>query len=61
MPPDAVGVSCFVIAPPYRRRGLAAALLDWVIANAGSRRARVGRGYPFRAAENGGVGKLPPP
>jgi GNAT superfamily N-acetyltransferase len=44
---EVVGVSCFVIAPPYRRHGLAAALLDRVIADAASRGARWVEGYPF--------------
>lgn len=48
-PPDArvVGISCFVIAPPYRRHGLASALLDRVIAEAGERGATHVEAYPF--------------
>lgn len=41
-----IGVSCFVIAPPYRRHGIAAALLDRVIADAPSRGADWVEGYP---------------
>lgn len=46
---ETVGVSCFVIAPPYRRHGVAAALLDRVIADAPSRGARWVEAYPFTA------------
>ena len=45
---DVVGVSCFVVAPPYRRHGLAAALLDRVIEDAPERGARWVEGYPAR-------------
>jgi GNAT superfamily N-acetyltransferase len=41
-----IGVSCFVIAPPYRRHGLASALLDRVIADAATRGALWIEGYP---------------
>jgi GNAT superfamily N-acetyltransferase len=41
-----VGVSCFVIAPPFRRHGVAAALLDRVIADAERRGAAWIEGYP---------------
>lgn len=44
---DTVGVSCFVVAPAYRRHGVAAALLDRVIADARDRGARWIEGYPF--------------
>jgi GNAT superfamily N-acetyltransferase len=44
---DVIGVSCFVIAPPYRGHGLAAALLDRVIADAPSRGASWVEAYPF--------------
>lgn len=43
---EVVGVSCFVIAPPYRRHGVSSALLDRVIADAADRGARVVEGYP---------------
>lgn len=48
---DVIGVSCFLIAPPYRRHGLAAALLDRVIADAPTRGARWIEGYPYKAPE----------
>lgn len=44
---DVVGVSCFVIAPPYRRHGLAGQLLDRVLADAGSRGVAWVEAYPF--------------
>lgn len=53
--PDAdtvVGVSCFVIAPPYRRHGISSALLDRVIDDGRARGARYVEGYP-RSAERG--------
>jgi GNAT superfamily N-acetyltransferase len=51
-PPDdeVVGVACFVIAPPYRRHGLAGALLDRVVADAPGRGARWVEAYPFHSA-----------
>jgi len=45
-PDSVVGVSCFVIAPPFRRHGVAAALLDRVIADAADRGAAWIEGYP---------------
>ncbi|HUG75215.1 MAG TPA: GNAT family N-acetyltransferase [Acidimicrobiia bacterium] len=45
-PEAIVGVSCFVIAPPYRRHGVATALLDHVIADAPSRGASWVEAYP---------------
>lgn len=47
-----LGVSCFVIAPPYRRHGVSSALLDRVIDDGGSRGALYVEGYP-RTAEGG--------
>lgn len=48
-PSDSVlGVSCFVIAPPYRRHGVSSALLDRVVADGASRGARYIEGYPRR-------------
>ncbi len=46
---DVVGVSCFVIAPPYRRHGLAAKLLDRVVADAAGRGAEWVEAYPSKA------------
>ena len=47
---DVVGLSCFVIAPPYRRHGLAGQLLDRVIADAPSRGVSWIEAYPFTNA-----------
>jgi len=44
---EVVGISCFIIAPPYRRHGLAAALLDRVLADASERGAGWVEAYPF--------------
>jgi GNAT superfamily N-acetyltransferase len=49
--PSAVGVSCFVIAPPYRRHGVASALLDRVIADGADRGAAAVEGYPRNEPE----------
>ena len=52
--PDArsvIGVSCFVIAPPFRRHGVASALLDRVIADAPARGAAWIEGYPHKEPE----------
>lgn len=45
-PASVVGVSCFVVAPPYRRHGVASALLDRVLADAADRGADWVEGYP---------------
>lgn len=50
-PSSVVGVSCFLIAPPYRRHGLAAMLLDRVIADASDRGAQWVEGYPKKDPE----------
>lgn len=46
---DVIGVSCFVIGPPYRRHGLAGKLLDRVVADAAGRGAAFVEAYPFVA------------
>jgi GNAT superfamily N-acetyltransferase len=50
---DVVGISCFVIAPPYRRHGLAARLLDRVIEDAHRRGATAIEAYPFHPTARG--------
>jgi GNAT superfamily N-acetyltransferase len=45
-PRSVIGISCFVIAPPFRRHGVASALLDRVIADASARGASWIEGYP---------------
>lgn len=52
-PASVIGVSCFVIAPPYRRHGLAARLLDAVIADAPSRGAAWVEAYPHNDPQEG--------
>jgi GNAT superfamily N-acetyltransferase len=52
-PESVVGVSCFVIAPPYRRHGVSSALLDRVLADGETRGARFVEGYPRRAEGSG--------
>jgi GNAT superfamily N-acetyltransferase len=57
--PDAasvIGVSCFVIAPPFRKHGVASALLDHVIADAPARGAVWIEGYPHNKPEEGDAG-----
>lgn len=51
-----VGVSCFVIAPPFRRHGIASALLDRVIADAPARGASWIEGYPHNKPEESDAG-----
>jgi GNAT superfamily N-acetyltransferase len=51
-----IGVSCFVIAPPFRRHGVASALLDRVIADAPARGASYVEGYPHNAPEPSDAG-----
>jgi GNAT superfamily N-acetyltransferase len=51
-PSSVIGVSCFVIAPPFRRHGIAAALLDRVIADASARGASWIEGYPHNTPED---------
>jgi GNAT superfamily N-acetyltransferase len=45
-PRSVIGVSCFVIAPPFRRHGVASALLDHVITHASARGAAWIEAYP---------------
>jgi len=47
VPASVIGVSCFIIAPPYRRHGVAAMLLDRVIADAADRGTRWVEAYPY--------------
>ena len=55
-PRSVVGVSCFVIAPPFRRHGVASALLDRVIADAAARGASWVEAYPRNAPEQSDAG-----
>lgn len=51
-----VGIACFAIAPPYRKHGLAQALLDRVVADATSRGATAVEAYPFNGDDGAGSG-----
>ena len=55
-PRAVIGVSCFVIAPPFRRHGIASALLDRVIADAPARSAAWIEGYPFNKPNDSDAG-----
>ena len=48
-PTSVIGVSCFIVAPPYRRHGVSEMLLDAVIADAAGRGAQWVEGYPRNA------------
>lgn len=57
--PDAksvIGISCFVVAPPYRRHGIAGDLLDRVITDAPSRGASWIEAYPHDRPEPSDAG-----
>ena len=51
-----IGISCFVIAPPFRRHGIAAALLDRVIADAPARGASWVEAYPDNEPQKSDAG-----
>jgi GNAT superfamily N-acetyltransferase len=55
-PRSVIAVSCFVIAPPFRRHGIASALLDRVIADASARGASWIEAYPHNQPEAGDAG-----
>jgi GNAT superfamily N-acetyltransferase len=55
-PRSVIGASCFVIAPPFRRHGVASALLDRAIADASARCALWIEGYPDNEPKGGDAG-----
>ena len=55
-PRAVIGVSCFVVAPPFRRHGVASALLDRVIEDAAIRGALWIEGYPHNEPTMGDPG-----
>ena len=55
-PASVIGVSCFVIAPPFRRHGIASALLDRAIADASARGAAWIEGYPLNKPDESDAG-----
>jgi GNAT superfamily N-acetyltransferase len=57
-PESVIGVSCFIVAPPYRQHGLAEALLDRVIADAAERGAQWIEAYPFNTLSETDSGKF---
>ena len=59
-PADAavIGISCFIVAPPFRRHGLSAALLDRVIADAAERGAAYVEAYPFNQDDDDDAGNF---
>ena len=52
-PRSVIGVSCFVIAPPFRRHGVASALLERVIVDASARGAAWIEAYPRQNPKEG--------
>ena len=55
-PAAVIAVSCFVVAPAFRRHGVASALLDRVIADAADRGASWIEGYPHNEPERSDAG-----
>ena len=55
-PRSVIGVSCFVIAPPFRRHGVASALLDRVLADASARGGSWVEGYPHTEPKGSDAG-----
>jgi GNAT superfamily N-acetyltransferase len=55
-PRSVIGISCFVVAPPFRRHGIASTLLDRVIADAAGRGASWIEGYPRNVPQEGDAG-----
>ena len=55
-PRSVISVSCFVVAPPFRKHGVASALLDHVVAEAPGRGAQWIEGYPHNAPREGDAG-----
>ena len=52
---EAAAIVCFVIAPRWRRRGVARALLDAALASFAARGIRVVDAYPFKAGPDAGA------
>jgi GNAT superfamily N-acetyltransferase len=53
---DTIGVACFAIAPPYRGHGIAARLLERVVAEASARGAGTVEAYPLNGVVAAGSG-----
>jgi ribosomal protein S18 acetylase RimI-like enzyme len=52
---EAAAIVCFVVAPAWRRRGVARALLDAALASFAARGIRVVDAYPFKAGPEAGA------
>lgn len=52
-PEAVIGISCFIVAPPYRQHGVAEALLNHVIEDSGSRGVDWIEAYPFNEPGEG--------
>ena len=48
----AAAIVCFVVSPPWRRRGVAAALLDGALASFAARGIRVVDAFPWKAGDS---------
>ena len=57
-PEDVIGVSCFIVAPPYRRHEIASVLLDRVIRDAPTRGAQWIEAYPFNEEPDSDAGNF---
>lgn len=57
-PEGVIGVSCFIVAPPYRRHEVASVLLDRVIQDAPTRGARWIEAYPFNEERDTDAGNF---
>ena len=51
-PHDAAVIVCFVVAPAWRRRGVATALLDGALADLAARGIAIVDAFPFKAGES---------
>jgi len=51
-PQDAAVIVCFVVAPAWRRRGVAAALLDGALADLAARGVALVDAFPFKAGDS---------
>ena len=49
---EAAAIVCFVVAPPWRRRGVAKALLDGALASFAARGIRVVDAFPWKAGDS---------
>jgi GNAT superfamily N-acetyltransferase len=57
-PEAVIGISCFIVSPPYRRHNVAATLLDRVISDANERGASWIEAYPFNDSADSDSGNF---